>query len=248
MTARPPHGRRPQEGDGRKPGSTPAARSARGSAPRKPDSGRRDAVLALLAPVVAAAGLELEDVELRTVGRRLVMRVLVDSDTGVSLDQVATASTAVSEILDGSTVLGDEPYTLEVSSPGVDRPLTLPRHWRRSVGRLVTVTQDGGATTTGRITELTDDEVTLEIDEKGRKRRTTLALRTVTRAVVQVEFSRVAAVDLGDDEDDGDDADDASDEHDADEAEGADEADDEADADDDTAGIDDADDTHEIED
>jgi len=200
MTARPPHGRRPQEDDGRKPGST-GARQSRGSAPRKPDSGRRDAVVALLAPVVAAVGLELEDVELRTVGRRLVMRVLVDSDTGVSLDQVATASTAVSEILDGSTVLGDEPYTLEVSSPGVDRPLTLPRHWHRSVGRLVAVTQDGGTVTTGRITELTDDEVTLEINEKGRTRRVTLAFPTITRAVVQVEFSRVAAVDLGDEDD-----------------------------------------------
>jgi ribosome maturation factor RimP len=150
----------------------------------------------MLGPVVAGAGLELEDVELRTVGRRLVMRVLVDSETGVSLDQVATASTAVSEALDGSHVLGDDPYTLEVSSPGVDRPLTLPRHWRRSVGRLVTVTQDGGKSTTGRITEFDEDEVTLEIDEKGRKRRTTLALPTIIRAVVQVEFSRVAAVDL----------------------------------------------------
>lgn len=201
MTARPPNGRRPQEGDGRKPGATPAARSSRGSAPRTPDSGRRDAVVAMLGPVVAGSGLELEDVELRTVGRRLVMRVLVDSETGVSLDQVATASTAVSEALDGSHVLGDEPYTLEVSSPGVDRPLTLPRHWRRSVGRLVTVTQDGGKPTTGRITELDEDEVTLEIDEKGRKRRTTLALPTITRAVVQVEFSRVAAVDLDADND-----------------------------------------------
>jgi ribosome maturation factor RimP len=210
MTARPPHGRRPQEDDGRKPGST-GARQSRGSAPRKPDSGRRDAVVTLLAPVVAAVGLELEDVELRTVGRRLVMRVLVDSESGVSLDQVASASTAVSEVLDGSTVLGDEPYTLEVSSPGVDRPLTLPRHWRRSVGRLVAVTQDGGTVTTGRIIELTDDEVTLEVNEKGRTRRSTLAFPTITRAVVQVEFSRVAAVDLGDEDDDSELVDDTDD-------------------------------------
>ena len=220
MSARPAQGQRPS--------------TARGG-PR-PDPARRAAVHDLLAPVVSSVGLELEDVELRSVGRRLIVRVLVDSDTGVTLDEVATASTAVSAALDDETVLGDEPYTLEVSSPGVDRPLTLPRHWRRSVGRLVAVTQDGGKVTTGRITELSDDEVVLEIDEKGRKRRTTLALATITRAVVQVEFSRVAAVDLGDDDTDDaddssddtddsddvsdDDADDSDDEHDTDENEG----------------------------
>jgi ribosome maturation factor RimP len=170
------------------------------------------------------------------------MRVLVDSETGISLDQVATASTAVSEVLDGSAVLGDEPYTLEVSSPGVDRPLTLPRHWRRSVGRLVAVTQDGGKVTSGRITELADDEVVLEIDEKGRKRRTTLALATITRAVVQVEFSRVAAVDLGDDDTDDAESDDA-DTDDAD-SDDADTDDSDHDADDDSDGSDDSDDEH----
>lgn len=192
MPARPPQGRRP------------------GSAPRRPDSGRRDQVVALLAPVVSGVGLELEDVELRAVGRRLVVRVLVDSDAGVTLDEVATASTAVSEALESSTVLGDEPYTLEVSSPGVDRPLTLPRHWRRSIGRLVTVVRDGGPEVTGRVTTLSDTEVSLEVDEKGRKRQVVVALADVTRAVVQVEFSRVAVADLGEDTE----VDDEQDEHD----------------------------------
>ena len=165
-SARPPQGRRP------------------GSAPKKSEAGRQDKVVALLAPVVQAAGLELEAVEMRTIGRRLVLRVLVDSDRGITLDEVAIASTAVSEALENSTVLGDDPFTLEVSSPGVDRPLTLPRHWQRSVGRLVTIIRDGGPEVTGRITTLSDTEVDLEVNEKGRKRHVSVALADVTRAVV----------------------------------------------------------------
>jgi ribosome maturation factor RimP len=168
-------------------------------------------VVALLTPAVQAVDLELEDVELRSVGRRLVVRVLVDSDHGVTLDEVATASRAVSDALDDSDVLGDEPYTLEVSSPGVDRPLTLPRHWRRNVSRLVAVTLADGAEVTGRIAELTDTEVRLEINLKGRLSTRTIALAEVRRALVQVEFSRVATAELDDDL-----GDDASHDHDDD--------------------------------
>jgi len=179
MTSRPPQGRRP--------GSAP---QRSGSASKRPDPALADRVVAVLTPAVQSAGLELEDVELRTVGRRLVVRVLVDSDHGVTLDEVAVASRAVSDALDSSDVLGDEAYTLEVSSPGVDRPLTLPRHWRRNVGRLVSVTDDAAT-------------VELEVNLKGRISRTTIALADVRRAVVQVEFSRVADVEL----DEADDAD-----------------------------------------
>jgi ribosome maturation factor RimP len=187
MTARPPQGRRPA------------------SAPRKPDTARAEKVAGVLRPVVTP--LELESVELRTVGRRLVLRVLVDSDHGVTLDEVAVASRAVSDALDASDVLGDEPYTLEVSSPGVDRPLTEPRHWRRSVSRLVAVTLRDGREVTGRVLSATDSEVELEVNTKGRISRTTVALADVAKAVVQVEFSRVAEADLADDADDADDAD-----------------------------------------
>ena len=187
MTARPPQGRRPA------------------SAPRKPDTARAEKVAGVLRPVVTP--LELESVELRTVGRRLVLRVLVDSDHGVTLDEVAVASRAVSDALDASDVLGDEPYTLEVSSPGVDRPLTEPRHWRRSVSRLVALTLRDGREITGRILSATDDDVELEVNTKGRISRTTVALADVAKAVVQVEFSRVAEADLADDADDADTAD-----------------------------------------
>jgi ribosome maturation factor RimP len=147
-------------------------------------------VTALLGPAVASTGIDLEDVEIRTVGRRIVVRVLVDSETGVSLDQVAAASTAVSEALDADDPFGDEPYTLEVSSPGVERPLTLPRHWRRSAGRLVAVTTTKHEQVTGRIVAVADTEVELEIDVKGRTSRRTLALADIAKAVVQVEFNR----------------------------------------------------------
>lgn len=170
-----------------------------------PDSvARRERVRELLAPVVAGVGVELEDVELRTVGRRLVLRVLVDTETGISLDQVAAASQAVSEALDASDALGDEPYTLEVSSPGVDRPLAEPRHWRRNVGRLVAVTRTGGSALTARVVGVSDDGTTVELEEavKGRTSRQTLALTDVARAVVEVEFSRAAAADLDEGSDD----------------------------------------------
>jgi ribosome maturation factor RimP len=168
---------------------------------------------------VAESGLDLEDVELRTVGRRLVVRVLVDSDAGVTLDEVAAASQTVSDALDGSDVLSDEPYTLEVSSPGVDRPLTLPRHWRRSTGRLVEATLRTGEKVVGRVVESDDQSVLLEITVKGKVSKRTVALADVVRAVVQVEFNRKEAEPLEgpglDDDDDAlDDEDDDEDEED----------------------------------
>lgn len=171
--------------------------TARPTARTGPDPARRERVLALLAPVVEGTGAVLEDVELRTVGRRLVLRVLVDTDAGISLDEVAAASQAVSDALDSSDVLGDEPYTLEVSSPGVDRPLTDPRHWRRNLGRLVAVTRTNGSTLTARVVGVSDDGTTVELETsgKGRTSRSTLALADVKRAVVEVEFTRAASAD-----------------------------------------------------
>lgn len=143
----------------------------------------RERALALLGPVVAAAHLDLEDVEVRSAGRRRIVRVLVDGERGVSLDQVADLSRSVSDTLDGSDLLGDTPYTLEVSSPGVDRPLTLPRHWRRNVGRLVTVATAAGDLT-GRISAVDEQGVELDL-EPGLRR---MGYQDISRAVVQVEF------------------------------------------------------------
>ena len=93
----------------------------------------------VLAPVVRAAGLDLESVRIGNAGRRRLLRVVVDADGGVSLDDIALVSREASARLDDTGAMGEAPYTLEVSSPGVDRPLTQPRHWRRAAGRLVRV-------------------------------------------------------------------------------------------------------------
>ncbi len=126
----------------------------------------------VIRPVVAAAGMDLESVRVSAAGRRRLLRVIVDSDQGVSLDDAAAISRELSGALDTVAVMGDFPYTLEVSSPGVDRPLTDPRHWRRAVGRLVQVTvTDGGQSEaiSGRVVAADSDGVILEAGEVRRR-------------------------------------------------------------------------------
>lgn len=144
----------------------------------------RKRLLALLADPVAALGLDLEDVDLSVAGKRRMLRIAVDRDGGVTLDDIADATREISRMLDDSDVLEEAPYTLEVSSPGVDRPLTLPRHWRRNAGRLVKVTTADGGTVTGRIIESGEDSVRLDV--KGATRE--VLLEDVAKAKVQIEF------------------------------------------------------------
>ena len=146
----------------------------------------RDLLRGILEPAVAGAGLDLEDVEVAQTGRRRRIRVLVDQDGGVSLDECAVLSRLIGDALDDSADVGDDPYTLEVSSPGVSRPLTLPRHWRRNRGRLVAVTTSDGAHLTGRVKESTDHEVVLEVDGS----RSRVSYDDIAKAKVQVEFTR----------------------------------------------------------
>ncbi len=135
-------------------------------------------------------GLDLEAVQVTPAGRRRVVRVAIDRDGGVTLDDVAEATKLVSQHLDEggplSRVLGEHPYTLEVTSPGVDRPLTLPRHWRRNEGRLVKVTDHDGATTEGRI--VSHDDAGADLDVDGERHR--VAYDTIASALVQIEFNR----------------------------------------------------------
>ena len=139
-----------------------------------------------LGPSVEALGLDLDAVELTTAGRRRVLRVVVDRQGGVTLDDIAEATRAVSRTLDSEDTLGEQPYTLEVTSRGVDRPLTLPRHWARNSGRLVEVQTPEGPSLTGRITGADDDGVDLDVDGVAHR----LAYTDVTNARVQVEFAR----------------------------------------------------------
>lgn len=146
----------------------------------------RDRLRPLLMPVLAQAELDLEDIEVRMAGRRTLLRLLVDRDDGVTLDDIASISSAVSKTLDESSMMGEAPYTLEVSSPGVDRPLTLPRHWRRNLGRLVNVNRVDGQRVTGRIKEVREETVELDVDGV----RSAISYLDVAKARVEVEFAR----------------------------------------------------------
>jgi ribosome maturation factor RimP len=139
-----------------------------------------------LATPLGALGLDVEAVELTPAGKRRILRIAVDGDNGVTLDEVAEATRTVSEVLDAGDVMGEQPYTLEVTSRGVDRPLTLPRHWRRNASRLVKVTTTDGETVTGRIVESDDDAVTIDVDGTRRE----VGYADVAKALVQVEFNR----------------------------------------------------------
>jgi ribosome maturation factor RimP len=146
----------------------------------------RDRLAEVLTDPLLAVGLDLEGVEITPAGRRRVLRVAVDRDGGVTLDDVAAATKEVSRRLDETDVMGAQPYTLEVTSPGVDRPLLLPRHWRRNEGHLVKVVRTDGDTVTGRIVHADDDAVTLDVDTE----KVVLAYPEVAKAHVQIEFNR----------------------------------------------------------
>ncbi|MBA0051866.1 ribosome maturation factor RimP [Streptomyces sp. AJS327] len=152
----------------------------------------------LLEPYVDRRGLDLEEIEVTPAGKRRVLRVTVDSDEGVELDTCAELSRELSEALDEADAMGTSPYVLEVSSPGAERPLTEPRHYRRARGRLVRarLTEGaGGGELTARIVGVDDEGVDLEVPGvKGRKptaRR--LAFGEIAAARVEIEFNRKAA-------------------------------------------------------
>ena len=124
----------------------------------------------MLEKPLATSGLDLEGVEISQAGRRSLVRVLVDQDGGVTLDDIADATRLVSDVLDQTDVLGESPYTLEVTSPGIDRPLTLPRHWRRNVDRLVKVTTTVAATPSpAGSSRPTRTRATLDVDDAVRE-------------------------------------------------------------------------------
>jgi ribosome maturation factor RimP len=147
----------------------------------------RDRLADELTGPIGQLGLDLEAVDLSSAGRRRVLRVAIDKDGGVTMDDIADATREVSRVLEESDVMGEQAYTLEVSSPGVDRPLTLPRHWRRNVGRLVAVTLHEGDPVTGRITASDEDGAVLDVDG-GSERR--LSYAEVKKAKVQIEFKK----------------------------------------------------------
>jgi ribosome maturation factor RimP len=161
------------------------------AAPRVDLAAAKARVRAVIEPVITGAGYDLEDLSLSRAGRRHLLRVLVDADGGIGLDDIAVVSREISRALDvadeaeGEVLAGE--YQLEVSSPGVDRPLTLPRHWRRNVGRLVTVNG-----LTGRVTAADDQGIVLDDRE--------IAHADLGPGKVQIEFKRMDEAHFDDDE------------------------------------------------
>jgi ribosome maturation factor RimP len=191
MTQRGRAGARPGNRRGRdaEPPRAPAA-------PRIDLAAARARVREVAEPVVTAAGYDLEDVSLSRAGRRHVVRILVDADGGIGLDDIATVSRAISVALDAAEEAGGEvvvgEYQLEVGSPGVDRPLTEPRHWRRNVGRLVAVNG-----VTGRVIAADDEGIVLDVDGAERE----IARGDLGAGRVQIEFKRLDDAVFDDDED-----------------------------------------------
>ncbi|WP_166351646.1 ribosome maturation factor RimP [Phytoactinopolyspora limicola] len=152
-----------------------------------------DLLRKIVGPVVEDEGLDLEELNVTQAGRRSRVQIVVDADGGVDLDRCADVSRSISRALDDADAMGELPYTLEVSSPGVSRPLTLPRHWSRATGRLVRVDLVDGERVTGRVVSAADTSAQLEIDGHLRE----IVYLEVTKARVQVEFNRVADGDAG---------------------------------------------------
>ena len=142
----------------------------------------KEQVLAVITPAIESLGFYIEDITITSAGKRSMLTVIVDGDTHLSLDQVTVATKAISEIVENLPTLGNNPFTLEVTSPGLDRPLTKPRHWRKNQDRLIKIVLNDGKEINGRIKDSTESAVT--VDDK------TINFADIKRATLEVEFKK----------------------------------------------------------
>ena len=146
--------------------------------------GKKEDISAAITPALEALGFYLEDVTITSAGRRSMLTVIVDGDTHLSLDQVTSATKAIGEIVESIQSLGETPFTLEVTSPGLDRPLTKVRHWQKNINRLVKVVLQDGSEVKGRINEVNEaSSVVGEIK---------VNYSDIKRATLEVEFKPVS--------------------------------------------------------
>ena len=150
----------------------------------------KDQISQHISPALQEAGFFLEDINLASPGHHRIVTVIVDGESSLTLDQVTVASKLVSELLDEAAFMGETPFTLEVTSPGIDRPLTLPRHFAKNHDRLLKVIKSDGDVVIGRVLSNTDSAVTLSVVDKKEEREVTIALTDIKRAQVEVEFNR----------------------------------------------------------
>lgn len=150
----------------------------------------KDQISELVTPAVSDLGFYLEDVHVATPGSHRIVTCIVDGDASLNLDQVTSVSRVISELLDEAPFMGETPFTLEVTSPGVDRPLTQPRHFAKNVSRLLKIIKLDGSEVTGRILSNTDTDVTLTVTVKKETIEQSVSLADIKRAVVEIEFNR----------------------------------------------------------
>ena len=139
-----------------------------------------EVISAAIRPTIEASGNYLEELTITTAGKVKILTVIVDSDSHLNLDQITAGTKEISEIVEGLAELGENAFTLEVTSPGIDRPLTKPRHWRKNFDRLVKITMTSGKDIEGRIGEATEATV-LVGDQK-------VSFEDIKRAVLEIEF------------------------------------------------------------
>ena len=139
-----------------------------------------EVISAAIRPTIEASGNYLEELTITTAGKVKILTVIVDSDSHLNLDQITAVTKEISEIVEGLAELGENAFTLEVTSPGIDRPLTKPRHWRKNFDRLVKITMTSGKDIEGRIGEATEATV-LVVDQK-------VSFEDIKRAVLEIEF------------------------------------------------------------
>ncbi|CAB4926527.1 unannotated protein [freshwater metagenome] len=144
----------------------------------------------LVQPVVESAGFFLEDVHVVSPGKHRIITCVVDGHTPLNLDQVTSVSRDISELLDTADFMDETAFTLEVTSPGVDRPLTLARHWQKNLNRLVKVVRQDSSVVNGRITTIEDSKVILIEDIKGKSKEHVVQFADIKRATVEIEFNR----------------------------------------------------------
>jgi ribosome maturation factor RimP len=150
----------------------------------------KDQIIELVTPALQEQSFYLEDIHIVTPGNHRIVTCIVDGDLALNLDQVTSASRIISEMLDAAAFMGESPFTLEVTSRGVDRPLTLPRHFAKSIDRLLKITKVDGSELKGRVLSNSEDSVTLLVTTKKVESEEIVALSEIKRAVVEVEFNR----------------------------------------------------------
>ncbi len=137
-------------------------------------------ISAAIRPIIEASGNYLEELTITSAGKVKILTVIVDSDSHLNLDQITAVTKEISEVIETLEELGDSAFTLEVTSPGIDRPLTKPRHWRKNFDRLVKITMTSGQDIQGRIGKST--ETTVSVGDQ------TVSFEDIKRAVLEIEF------------------------------------------------------------